>query len=171
MIVDGLNSTEAVEAGRKGTLEGAGRFNMTPAYARKLKAAETAKINPGKLHDPSEAEAAIRDAKARALALVLRGLERWEREAKTGQLDLTEHGKLMRALREHEPRQGPGRPRNPGNGDNAQSDAPSDAHALLAGLQQLATQGSQGRTEDAADARSNDATNAASLPSEDATLP
>lgn len=165
VIVHGMNSTQAVEAGRKGTLEGAGRFTMTPAYVRKLVAAERQKINPRKLTEPGESERAIEDARARALALVLRAFERWEREGKTGELDLVEHGKLMRAFREHEAGPvGTRRRTQPGQGNDPDNSTPTDARALLAGLQQLAGESSPARTREHESARSNGGKSAASLP-------
>jgi hypothetical protein len=163
VIVEDLSSIEAARRGREGKLEGAGRFDMTPAYIRKMVAQERAKINPGKLVQPGESERAIEQARARALSLILRAFERWEREAKTGHVDLTEHGKLMKALREHERGTGQGRTRaQPGHESDPHTDTPMDAATLLAAL-------TQGARDSNGNGHADATADAASLPRRNAT--
>ena len=158
VVVDGLGSKTVAKKAAAGELDGVGRFTMTPAYIRKLAAEARADISPAKLVQPGESERAIEQARARTLALVLRGIERWEHQAKTGKADWPEHARLMRALREHERQTGQGRQRaQTGQGDNPDDSTHTDASALLAGLLE--------RARSNGDTPASNGESAASLPS------
>jgi hypothetical protein len=102
VLADNLSHAEAARRAAKGQLDGAGRFEITRSYVSRLVRDATHERKPAELADPETAHTEIQEARARALALVLRAIDAWEKNARAGQYDWPEHGRLMRALREHE---------------------------------------------------------------------
>lgn len=101
-IVDRLSYAEVARRAKAGELPGCGRVDIAANYIGKLTREARASFQPERLADPTEAGLQIDLARARALAWILRALDQWEKKARTGDTDLLQHGRLMRALAEHE---------------------------------------------------------------------
>lgn len=112
----------AAGAGELGTP----RFEITPNYVGKLCRDNLHTFRPVELHDPQKAQASVDDARARILAWLLRDLEAFEKQARTGQTDLRHARLIMGALADwqrtsHKGTPGPQGDTQPEGQDNAQN--------------------------------------------------
>jgi len=147
-VVDEISSREIAARAAAGTLPGCSKVDISDSYVRKLTARFKSDYTPAKLAEPGVSDQARADARNRMLAVILSEIDKWEKQARAGQPDLPQHGRLMRALAEHDKAPTRAEQHEPGTQEETGQDQPPDLQGLLAGLLERTKTDSNGQSND-----------------------